>query len=121
MYESCRAGPWSPRIAPETTALQTLRFRCVGQRVHRGATFTQLYLRTCFILFLSPPRGCPGEGPDCHFPKEIVGFGPIPARIRGEPHLVIFILALSAAGINVAVLWEVSRKAALPQVRLEPK
>ncbi len=29
-----------------------------------------------------PPPGVPGEGPDCHFPREVVGFGPIPARIR---------------------------------------
>ncbi len=28
--------------------------------------------------------GVPGEGPDCHFPKEIVGFGPIPARNPGS-------------------------------------
>ncbi len=27
------------------------------------------------------PRGVPGEGPDCHFLKEIVGVGPI----RPEP------------------------------------
>jgi hypothetical protein len=48
-------------------------------------------------LVLGPPplpRGVPGEGPDCHFPKEIVGFGPIPARIRG---FLIFIVALSTA------------------------
>ncbi len=30
------------------------------------------------------PRGIPGEGPHCHFPKEgTKGFGPILARIRG--------------------------------------
>ncbi len=42
-------------------------------------------LKTIFIFALGPPlpRGVPGEGPDCHFPKEIVGVGPIPARIRG--------------------------------------
>ncbi len=34
------------------------------------------------------------EGPDCQFPKELVGFGPIPARIRG---FVTFILALRTA------------------------
>ncbi len=40
-------------------------------------------LKMIFNFFLGPPlrRGVPGEGPDCHFPKEIVGFGPIPARI----------------------------------------
>ncbi len=39
-------------------------------------------------------RGVPGEGPDCRFPKEIIGFGPIPARIL---KFLIFILALSTA------------------------
>ena len=41
-------------------------------------------LMSTFIVFLSslPPKG-PGEGPDCHFPKEIIDFGPISARIRG--------------------------------------
>ncbi len=41
-----------------------------------------------------PPPGVPGEGPDCHFPKVIVGFGFIPARIRG---FLIFMLSLSTA------------------------
>ena len=35
-----------------------------------------------FVL-VSPPPGGSGEGPDCHFPLEIGGLGPIPARIRG--------------------------------------
>ncbi len=54
----------------------------------------------CFLFFVFPPhlpRGVPGEGPDCHVPKEIVGFGPIPARIRG---FLIFILALITARRN---------------------
>jgi hypothetical protein len=36
-----------------------------------------------FKLFLGPPSpgGSPGEGPDYHVLKEIVGFGAIPARI----------------------------------------
>ncbi len=53
-------------------------------------------LKIIFTFCLGPPlpRGVPGEGPDCHFPKEIVGFGPIPARILG---FLIFILALSTA------------------------
>jgi hypothetical protein len=38
-------------------------------------------LKMIFNFPLAP--GVPGEGPDCHFPKEIVGFGPIPARILG--------------------------------------
>ena len=38
-----------------------------------------------FVLGPPPPRprGVPGEGPDYHVPKEIIGFGPIPARILG--------------------------------------
>ncbi len=50
-------------------------------------------LKIIFNFVLGPPlpRGVPGEGPDCHFPKEIVGLGPIPARILG---FLIFILAL---------------------------
>ena len=58
-----------------------------------------------FVLGPPLPRGVPGEGPDCHFPKEIVGFGPIPARILG---FSIFILALSTATTskNVFLNWE---------------
>ncbi len=50
----------------------------------------------CLKLFLIFPlaRGVPGKGPDCNFPEGIVGFGPIPARIRG---FLIFILAVSTA------------------------
>ena len=52
-------------------------------------------LRRFLICFLATlPRGVPGEGRDYHFPKEIGGFGPIPARILG---FLIFILALSTA------------------------
>ncbi len=34
-------------------------------------------LKMIFNFFLgSPlPQGVPGEDPDCHFPKEIIGFG----------------------------------------------
>ena len=55
-------------------------------------------LKHIFNFVLGPPlpRGVPGEGPDCHFQKEIVGVGPIPARILG---FLVFILALSAAGM----------------------
>ncbi len=35
------------------------------------------------------PRGVPGEGPDCHDPADIIGFGPIPARIRRVVYLQI--------------------------------
>ncbi len=35
-------------------------------------------------MFLVPvPWEVPGDGPGCHFPGEIEGFGPVPARIRG--------------------------------------
>ncbi len=45
---------------------------------------THLSSRMLCILFLSPlPPGGPGEGPDCHFPREIDDFEPISARIRG--------------------------------------
>ncbi len=55
--------------------------------------------KDAFILFLSPlPPGGPGEGCNCHFPKGILGFGPIPAQIRGETYFLFLILALSAAG-----------------------
>ncbi len=41
-------------------------------------------LKTSFDFALgSPSLGIPGEGPDCHFPKVIYVFGPIPARIWG--------------------------------------
>jgi hypothetical protein len=40
-----------------------------------------------FVL-VSPPPWSPGEGMDCHLPKEIEGFGPIAARIRGYTYLL---------------------------------
>ena len=43
-----------------------------------------------------PARGVPGEGPDCHVPKVIVRFKPIPARIL---KFSIFILALSSRSL----------------------
>ncbi len=50
----------------------------------------QLYLRTFLFLFLSPlPVGAPGEGPDCHFPKEVASFGQMLARIQGETYLLL--------------------------------
>ena len=67
---------------------------CIGAYTLYGAVH-QLYLRKRLILFLPPlPPGGPGEGPDCHFPMEIEGFGTIPARIRGgESLFFIFVLA----------------------------
>ncbi len=45
---------------------------------------TQLYVRTFFILFLSPLPPGVREGPDCHFTYEIVDFwsdsGPDPGE-----------------------------------------
>ena len=41
-----------------------------------------------YFVLVHPPPGGPGEGPDCRFPNEIVGFGPIPARIRGVSYLL---------------------------------
>ncbi len=53
----------------------------------------QVYLRTLFILFFSTfPPGDPGEGPDCNFPEEAVGLGPIPSRIRvGETYFLLLL------------------------------
>jgi hypothetical protein len=52
--------------------------------IERPAVFKDAY-----YLCLSPlPPAGPGEGPDCHFLKEISGFGPIPARIRGVIYLL---------------------------------
>ncbi len=48
-------------------------------------------LTTVFIVVLAPPRGVPGEGPDCHCPKGIVGFG---ADSGPNPGFLSFILAL---------------------------
>ncbi len=64
------------------------------------------------ILFfsLAPlPRGVPGEGLERHCLKDIVGFGPIPARIRG---FKILILALSTASLEdcLRVLGDVTLK-----------
>ncbi len=53
-----------------------------------------------FVSWSPLPRGVPGEGPDCHFPKEIVGLGPIPAQIRG---FLFLISAPSTAWIKTAV------------------
>ncbi len=70
----------------------------------RFAVLTVLMILN-FVLGPPLPRGVPGEGPDCHCLKEIVGFGPIPARIRG---FVILILALSTArsyGAEAVGFW----------------
>ncbi len=56
-------------------------------------------LKDIFDFYLGPPpRGVPGEGPDCHFLEEIGGFGPAIARIRGLNLFLIFMLALSTVG-----------------------
>ncbi len=72
-----------------------------GGKQNLSKQLTQLYLRTLFMLLFSPlPPGGPGEGPDCHLPKEM---GQIPARIRGGSLFLIFILALIAAGLRAKV------------------
>ncbi len=51
-----------------------------------------LCLRTFLIFDFGPlsPEGVPGEGPDCHFPEEIDGFGLLPARNRGASYIFNF-------------------------------
>ncbi len=77
----------------------------------------------CFILFWPPlfPGG-PGEGPDCHVPKEIVGCGPIPARIREQVYFVFhFGLKRSwafAPGLGALALGEGPSQ---PQIKLVRK
>ncbi len=51
-----------------------------------------LEVLTMIFIFVPWPGGVPGEGTDCHFPKGIIGFGPIPARFL---KFLVFILALS--------------------------
>ncbi len=55
-----------------------------GGDIESRVPFDLAVLKTILNFILGPiPRGLPGEGPDCQFPQEIMGFGPIPARIRG--------------------------------------
>ena len=82
-------GVWGAG-APEGAKITIFLFR--GQRPRVLVERAKPYLGRFFVLCLAPlPRVVPGEGPDCHCPEEIVGFGPIPARIRG---FLISILAL---------------------------
>ncbi len=37
-----------------------------------------------FVIGPPLPRVVPGHGPDCHSPREIGGFGPVPAWIRKD-------------------------------------
>ena len=54
-------------------------------------------LKAIFDFVLGPPLppGGPGEGPDCHFPKEIEGFWADSGPDPGSNIFLIFILALS--------------------------
>ncbi len=63
-------------------------------------------LKIIFNFVLAPPLpgGVPGEGPDCHVPKEIGGVWPTSARSRGAILFLILILALSAAGTCAALV-----------------
>ncbi len=77
-----------PRV-PEllVSSLWFLCFRWLWVGLWTGFRFCALVLvvlKTVFNLFLAHlPRGVPEEGPDCHFPWQIVGLGPMSARIRG--------------------------------------
>ncbi len=50
--------------------------------------FPAVFKDVFYFVLVPPPPGGPEEGPDCHFPKEIDGFGPIPARIWGETYFL---------------------------------
>ena len=53
----------------------------VGDLQYPVSIFILEVLKIVFNFCAWPPlpRGVPGEGPECHFLKEIVGVGPIPA------------------------------------------
>jgi hypothetical protein len=82
-------SPRDPKIPSQPGGLH---FRMGFRLSFRYFSWMCFQLFLIFVLVPPPPlpRGVPGEGPDCHFPKEIVGFGPIPAQILG---FLIFILA----------------------------
>ena len=56
-----------------------LRPECTISIPKRGDTPLSFLFFSCL-----PPRGGPGEGPDCHFPKGNYDFGPNSARIRRD-------------------------------------
>ncbi len=57
--------------------------------------------KDAFYLVLPPlPRRVPGEGPDCHVPKEIGGFGADSGPDPGGSLSFISVLALSASGMR---------------------
>ncbi len=51
-----------------------------------------------YFVLASPSPGGSGDG--SHFPKEVGGFGPVPAGIKGDRTFFIFSLALRAAGLS---------------------
>ncbi len=83
---------WRHLGAPGDTSLDPCRANASFWG-HLAPLKAQLYLRTLLILLLSSPPplpgGFPGGGPDYNFPKEITGFGLIPARIRGKPTIYV--------------------------------
>jgi hypothetical protein len=66
----------------------------MGRQILTGHLPSSIYGRFLLCSRPPPPRGVRGG----HFPKEIGGFGPIPAQIRGTSLFLIFILVLRAAG-----------------------
>jgi hypothetical protein len=49
----------------------------------RSPSFPAVFKAAFAFVLGPPPPGGPGEGPKCHFPKEIDGVGPNPGRIYG--------------------------------------
>ncbi len=87
--------------AKRPTTFDELLARLEGQAPTPGlgALIPASFQNTFYVVLVSPPPGGPGEDPDCHFPKETEGFGPIPARIRRRKLMFYVVLALSAIGL----------------------
>ncbi len=78
------AGAGSDPTRPGLRALRRQGATMYGGSAPRSGRLDLAVLKTIFNFVLRPPPpGGPGEGPDCHVPKETVGFGLIPVRIRG--------------------------------------
>ncbi len=77
---------WSQTHCERTKNLYQTAWHCpsrgsMGREPPQFKSGDLVVLKT--ICYFPPsPGGVPGEGPDCHFPTEIMGFGPMPGRIR---------------------------------------